>query len=267
MKCGVVVFPGSNCDHDVYHVLEARAGAGHHLPLAPGRPAQGLRPGGPARRLLLRRLPARRRHGGAVAGDGRGRAARRGRRAGARHLQRLPDPARGRACCPARCGATRTCASCAGTCTCRVERTDLPFTRHYREGQILRMPIAHAEGNYEDSDEALDALEAAGQVVFRYVTPTSAASSTPRGNPNGSARGDRRRRQRRRQRARHDAAPGALRRGDPRQHATAWRCSPSAGRGVGRDDGSGLGGSPMSTPPPRGPPSPPSTRRSRAQPG
>jgi phosphoribosylformylglycinamidine synthase I len=68
----------------------------------------------------------------------------------------------------------------------RVVRTDLPFTRHYREGQILRLPIAHAEGCYTDSDQALDALEAAGRVVFRYVDERGEQNAD--GNPNGSSR-------------------------------------------------------------------------------
>jgi phosphoribosylformylglycinamidine synthase subunit PurQ / glutaminase len=68
----------------------------------------------------------------------------------------------------------------------RVERTDLPFTRHYREGQIVRMPIAHAEGCYTDGDLALDALEAAGRVVFRYTDERGETNAA--GNVNGSSR-------------------------------------------------------------------------------
>jgi phosphoribosylformylglycinamidine synthase I len=74
----------------------------------------------------------------------------------------------------------------------RVERNDLPFTRHFEVGQILRMPIAHAEGNYEDSHEKLDRLEAARQVVFRYVAPDGSPALSgeldAQWNPNGSAR-------------------------------------------------------------------------------
>jgi len=71
----------------------------------------------------------------------------------------------------------------------RVERTDLPFTWKLRQGQVLRMPIAHGEGNYEDAPEKLDALEANRQVVFRYVTPDGArADDDPRWNPNGAGR-------------------------------------------------------------------------------
>jgi phosphoribosylformylglycinamidine synthase len=68
----------------------------------------------------------------------------------------------------------------------RVERTDTPFTSELRAGQVLRLPIAHGEGNYEDSPAHLDALEANRQVVFRYCEPDGSLSSAS--NPNGSAR-------------------------------------------------------------------------------
>ena len=68
----------------------------------------------------------------------------------------------------------------------RVERTDTPYTEGYEPQQVLRIPIAHAEGNYRADAATLDRLEGEGRVLFRYVDrdgePTSAA------NPNGSAR-------------------------------------------------------------------------------
>ena len=70
---------------------------------------------------------------------------------------------------PAPCGATRTSASSARTSICRSSGPTSPSPGSCGEGQVLRLPIAHAEGNYEDSPERLDALEANGQVVFRYV--------------------------------------------------------------------------------------------------
>ena len=61
---------------------------------------------------------------------------------------------------------------------CRVERTDTPFTNACQPGQVLRLPIAHGEGNYTaGSQQALDQLETSGRVVLRYVGD----------NPNGSA--------------------------------------------------------------------------------
>ena len=66
----------------------------------------------------------------------------------------------------------------------RVERTDTLFTGDYQEGQILRVPIAHGEGNYEADEETLEALEADGRVVFRYVNADG--ETTDEANPNGS---------------------------------------------------------------------------------
>jgi phosphoribosylformylglycinamidine synthase len=50
----------------------------------------------------------------------------------------------------------------------RVERNDLPFTRAMRAGEVIQVPIAHAEGNFELDDASLEALESRGGVVFRY---------------------------------------------------------------------------------------------------
>ena len=68
-----------------------------------------------------------------------------------------------------------------------VERTDLPFTRAMVPGQLLRVPIAHAEGNYTLDGAGLAALEARGGVVFRYC---SAEGDTHRDfTPNGASNG------------------------------------------------------------------------------
>ncbi|MFN3367912.1 MAG: phosphoribosylformylglycinamidine synthase subunit PurQ [Thermus sp.] len=64
----------------------------------------------------------------------------------------------------------------------RVERTDLPFTRLYPRGQVLRLPIAHAEGRYYADAETLARLEGEGLVVFRYAPLRGEADY----NPNGS---------------------------------------------------------------------------------
>jgi len=66
----------------------------------------------------------------------------------------------------------------------RVERIDLRFTGEYSEGQILRIPIAHGEGNYEADKQTLERLEGEGRVVFRYVNRDGDA--TDEANPNGS---------------------------------------------------------------------------------
>src|SRR2546430_10018132 len=49
----------------------------------------------------------------------------------------------------------------------RVERSDTPFTRGYNAGQIIRVPVAHGEGNYEADEETVKRLEGEGRVVYR----------------------------------------------------------------------------------------------------
>ncbi len=66
----------------------------------------------------------------------------------------------------------------------RVVRNDLPFTHRAEQDQVLRLPIAHADGRYYASDEVLARLEGQGQVVFRYVN--EAGEATPEANVNGS---------------------------------------------------------------------------------
>jgi len=66
----------------------------------------------------------------------------------------------------------------------RVERTDTLFTADYQAGQVLRIPIAHGEGNYEADEDTLERLESEGRVVFRYVDRDGAV--TDEANPNGS---------------------------------------------------------------------------------
>ena len=97
MRATVIVFPGSNCDRDVKVALEAVTGrpaqmVWHGDPTLPASDLIVL-PGG----FLLRGLPALRRDGGALGGDARRGGEGEGRDAGARHLQRLPDPVRIRA--------------------------------------------------------------------------------------------------------------------------------------------------------------------------
>jgi phosphoribosylformylglycinamidine synthase subunit PurQ / glutaminase len=185
VKCGVVVFPGSNCDHDVYHVWKHVLGRDatflwhqdRHLKncdlvVLPGGFAYGdyLRAGAMAARSPV--MDAVREHaedGGLVLGICNG-------------FQVLLEAGM----LP---GAMRRNEKLRFVCRdahLRVERTDLPFTRAYREGQVIRIPVAHAEGNYEDTEDALDALEASGGVVFRYVTPEGEMADAA--NVNGSAR-------------------------------------------------------------------------------
>jgi phosphoribosylformylglycinamidine synthase len=66
----------------------------------------------------------------------------------------------------------------------KVERTDTPFTARCSPDQLLRIPIAHGEGNYYAEPEIIEQLEARQQIVFRYAT--AAGAVTPEANPNGS---------------------------------------------------------------------------------
>jgi phosphoribosylformylglycinamidine synthase I len=66
----------------------------------------------------------------------------------------------------------------------RVEQTDTPFTTACRTGQVLRLPVAHGEGNYFAEPDVLRQLEARRQVIFRYVTAAGVVSDEA--NPNGS---------------------------------------------------------------------------------
>jgi len=68
----------------------------------------------------------------------------------------------------------------------RVETTATPFTAEAGRGQVLRIPIAHADGNYFCDDATLAELEANDQIVFRYTTPDGREESAA--NPNGSLR-------------------------------------------------------------------------------
>jgi phosphoribosylformylglycinamidine synthase len=66
----------------------------------------------------------------------------------------------------------------------KVENTDTPFTSYFKEGQIVRIPVAHKDGNYYIDDAGLSVLEDNAQVVFRYVNEDGMADN--QANPNGS---------------------------------------------------------------------------------
>jgi phosphoribosylformylglycinamidine synthase len=53
----------------------------------------------------------------------------------------------------------------------RVERSDTPYTRRYNAGDVLKIPVAHGEGNYTADKETIERLEGDGRVLFRYVSP------------------------------------------------------------------------------------------------
>jgi phosphoribosylformylglycinamidine synthase I len=67
----------------------------------------------------------------------------------------------------------------------RVERSDTAFTRGYNAGQVIRVPIAHGEGNYTADAETLKRLEGDGRVLYRYCSPTGEVGDLH--NINGAA--------------------------------------------------------------------------------
>lgn len=184
MRVGVIVFPGSNCDHDAYHVarhvfgLETRFiwHKERELPpvdlvIVPGGFSYGdyLRAGAVARFSLIMDSVVRfAERGGLVLGICNG-------------FQVLCE-------CGLLPGALLRNASVRFACTwvhLRVDNAEVPYTRNAELGQVLRIPIAHGEGNYYAEASELVELERNGQVVFRYTTP--AGEVTPDSNPNGSA--------------------------------------------------------------------------------
>jgi phosphoribosylformylglycinamidine synthase len=66
----------------------------------------------------------------------------------------------------------------------RTEQTDTPFTLNASRGQVLKLPIAHGEGNYFADPDVISALESSGRVVFRYCD--ASGKVTDASNPNGS---------------------------------------------------------------------------------
>lgn len=183
MEIGIVVFPGSNCDADTLHLVrdvmghgarfvwhEERRLSGLDAVVLPGGFAYGdyLRAGAiAATSPVVRALRGYIREGGIVLGICNGYQV-------LLEAGLLPGAMRRNAGGQFQCEVVHI----------RVERVDTPWTCAMVPGQVLRLPIAHAEGNYY-ADAAIHAeLIAHKQVVFRYCDAVGA--STPAANPNGS---------------------------------------------------------------------------------
>ena len=185
MKFAIVVFPGSNCDQDCYHIARNLLGCEAEyvwhrdknlkeadVVVLPGGFAYGdyLRAGALARfSPVMESVAAFARKGGAVLGICNG-------------FQVLLEAG----LLP---GAVRVNRDLRYVCRdvfLRVENTDTPFTRLYEKASVVRMPIGHMEGNYTAPADVLDALDREGQVVFRYCD--AAGNVTDSSNPNGAER-------------------------------------------------------------------------------
>jgi phosphoribosylformylglycinamidine synthase len=70
----------------------------------------------------------------------------------------------------------------------KVETSQSLFTSRYQAGQVIKVPVAHAEGNYFADADTLKKLEDRGQIAFRYCAPdgTTDGLSAQHANPNGS---------------------------------------------------------------------------------
>jgi phosphoribosylformylglycinamidine synthase len=183
MKFGVLVFPGSNCDHDAYDVIadvahepvtflwhDSEDLAGVDAVVVPGGFAYGdyLRTGAIARfspvMQAVKRFAAA---GGLVLGICNG-------------FQILTEAG----LLP---GALLRNAGLKFICKpvfLRTETTSSPFTSGLAQGEVLQIPIAHMEGNYFCTPEELKRLESEDRIAFRYATPDGEV--TAEANPNGS---------------------------------------------------------------------------------
>jgi phosphoribosylformylglycinamidine synthase len=185
MKFGIVLLPGSNCDHDAEHVVRNVLGAeaeilwhketdlrGADCVIIPGGFAYGdyLRAGALAKFAPI--MEPIKRHaaaGGLVFGICNG-------------FQVLTEVG----LLPGALMRNQHLRFLGRDVLLRVEETDTPFTGELTKGQILRAPIAHGEGNYFADEATLDELERNRQIIFRYCDAEGRLTSDA--NPNGSAR-------------------------------------------------------------------------------
>ena len=185
MKFGIVVLPGSNCDHDALHVTKEVLGEdadvlwhkdrdlkGADVVIIPGGFAYGdyLRAGALAKFAPI--MEPIRRHaeqGGLVLGICNG-------------FQVLTEVG----LLPGALMRNQHLRFLSRDVFLRTEETDTAFTSEMRPGDVFRVPIAHGEGNYFADDATLDELERNRQVIFRYADESGRITSEA--NPNGSAR-------------------------------------------------------------------------------
>jgi phosphoribosylformylglycinamidine synthase len=186
VKFAVVVFPGSNCDQDCYHIAKDLLGCEaeyvwHHetdlkgadVVILPGGFAYGdyLRAGALARFSPVMDSVAKfANEGGPVLGICNG-------------FQVLLEAG----LLP---GAMRVNRGLRYVCRdvfLRVENVETPFTRLYEPGAVVKMPIGHMEGNYTAPPDVLDALLREKRVAFRYCD--AKGEVTDDANPNGAVNG------------------------------------------------------------------------------
>ncbi len=182
MKVAVVTFPGSNCDYDLYKAVQQVGGnptfvwhrerglTEYDAVMLPGGFSYGdyLRGGAIARMSpVMEDVVTYANAGGPVLGICNG-------------FQILCEAG----LLPGALMKNRSLRFRSHPVHLRVERNDTMFTSAYEKGDLLSIPIAHGEGNFEADKETLQRIEGEGHVVFRYVDPSGEA--TDAANPNGS---------------------------------------------------------------------------------
>ena len=183
MKFGVLVFPGSNCDHDTYNVIDAVAKQpvtflwhasedlqGCDAILVPGGFAYGdyLRTGALAHFApIMQSVKKFAAQGGPVLGICNG-------------FQILCESGLLPGALMRNAGLHYICKQV----HLRTETANSPFTHTLHKGDVLQMPIGHMEGNYFCDDATLAQLEKEDRIAFRYATPEG--TITDQANPNGS---------------------------------------------------------------------------------
>jgi phosphoribosylformylglycinamidine synthase I len=186
MKFGVLVFPGSNCDHDAYHVIreiaqqpvtflwhESENLENCDAILVPGGFAYGdyLRTGAIARfSPVMQSVKKFAAGGGPVLGICNG-------------FQILCESGLLPGALLRNAGLRYICKQV----YVRTETADSPFTQALTRGQVLKIPIGHMEGNYFCAPDTLEELERGDRIAFRYSTQAGEINSAA--NPNGSVSG------------------------------------------------------------------------------
>jgi phosphoribosylformylglycinamidine synthase subunit PurQ / glutaminase len=183
VKFGVIVFPGSNCDHDAYHVISKHVGqpvdfiwhrdtdlSTYDAVIIPGGFSYGdyLRAGALASfSPVMSSVKQFAERGGFVLGICNG-------------FQILCESG----LLPGALIRNQDLHFVCEHVNVRVESADTPFTNQLAEGQVLRLPIAHAEGNYVCDDATLEELKRENRIIFRYSDENGLV--TPESNPNGA---------------------------------------------------------------------------------
>lgn len=181
---GIIVFPGSNCDHDCYHIIKHVLGkpvrfiwhkekdlSDLDVVILPGGFSYGdyLRAGAIAHfSPVMKSVEEFAEKGGLVLGICNG-------------FQILLEAG----LLPGTMQRNRSLKFICKDVHLRVDNINTPFTLNYFENQIIKMPIAHAEGNYYADEETLTKLQKNNQIVFRYSGPDGRFSDDV--NPNGAA--------------------------------------------------------------------------------